>query len=124
MTGFTPNYEDDAVAFEISVEAGTEPPLITLRGEMDLRAAADLRETLLRALAEGGGSLVLDLSGLTFLDSTIISVLIMARKRAEVRHGEVTLRRVPKKVLRLLAITGIESLFSFETTEELAPDQS
>lgn len=111
---FPPSYEDDPVSFEIVAEDEGKPPLLRLVGEMDLRAAADLREALLRALSDGGGSVRLDLAGLTFIDSTIISVLIMARKRAETEGGDVILRSVPHRVARILSITGIDSLFPIE----------
>lgn len=117
MTDFTPHYEDDSLAFEITREPETTPPLVSLIGEMDLRAAADLREALLKALADGDGTVVLDMSELTFIDSTIISVLIMARKRADASGGEVRMRAVPARVQRILAITGIDSLFPRESAE-------
>lgn len=111
MSGFPPHYEDDAVAFGIVRKEGATPPLLALSGEMDLRAAAELREALLKALADGEGRVVLDMSELTFIDSTTISVLIMARKRADAAGGEVTVRGVPDRVQRIFTITGIDSLF-------------
>ncbi len=111
MTSFTPAYEDEPVMFEIVRDPDALPPLLRLSGEMDLRAAPELREALLKALADGQGSVLLDLAELSFIDSTIISVLIMARKRADTSDGEVRLRAVPGRIQRILAITGIDSLF-------------
>ena len=118
MTTFTSPHEDDPIIFEMVLENDYGPPLVRLKGEMDLRAAPDLREVLLKALTEGPGSVVLDLSDLSFIDSTIISVLIMARKRASALHGEVRLRNVPNRIHRVLAITGIDSLFPTDDTPE------
>lgn len=110
----TPPYEDDTVPFEIVREENGGLPLLRLVGEMDLRAATELREALLKALSEGSGSVRLDFARLTFIDSTIISVLIMARKRAETDGGTVVLRNVPGRIGRILSITGIDSLFPME----------
>ncbi|MGH9298571.1 MAG: STAS domain-containing protein [Acidimicrobiales bacterium] len=103
--------------FSIEREEGTAIPTLRLIGEMDLRAATELREALVVALADGEGSVALELGELTFLDSTIISVLIMAKKRAETTSGEVRLLKLPRRIQRILAITGIESLFVIEPAE-------
>ena len=117
---FTPPYEDDPVSFEITAETDGPMPVLLLAGEMDLRAATDLREALLKTLTEGNGSVLLDLGDLSFIDSTIISVLIMARKRADQSNGEVRLRNVPGRIQRILAITGIDSLFPTDGATEPA----
>jgi anti-sigma B factor antagonist len=54
---------------------------MTLRGELDLATAAQLEH----ALAEAGGDVVLDLRGLTFMDSTGVRLLLEA---AEARGAE------------------------------------
>ncbi len=59
---------------------------LTLRGELDLATAGRLEA----ALAEAGGPVVLDLTGLTFMDSTGVRMLLEA---AEGDNGE--LRIVP-----------------------------
>lgn len=124
MSSFTPAYEDDPITFEIVRERDEELPTLKLSGEMDLRAATDLREALLKALSDGGGSVLLDLSELSFIDSTIISVLIMARKRADSSSGEVRLRNVPGRIQRILAITGIDSLFPTVQSPDLSDGNS
>ena len=51
---------------------------VALRGELDLGSV----ERLERALDECGGDVVLDLRGLTFMDSTGVRVLLEAAERA------------------------------------------
>jgi anti-anti-sigma factor len=50
---------------------------LTLRGELDLGSAAELEQ----ALAEAGGDVLLDLRGLTFMDSTGVRVLLETAER-------------------------------------------
>ena len=118
MTGLLPPYEDEPPGYAIEYAADADPPRIRLAGEMDLRAASDLREALLTALSDGGGSVLLDMAGLSFIDSTIISVLVMARKRADLNHGVVYLTSVPERIGRILALTGIDSLFALADEAE------
>ena len=60
--------------------------LVTLRGELDLGTAEQLEQ----ALAEADGEVLLDLRGLTFMDSTGVRVLLEAAE-----HGAGRLRIVP-----------------------------
>lgn len=107
--------EEASAGFSIRRQPGGEVPLVTLSGELDLRAATELREALLQAVAESDGTILLDMAELTFIDSTIISVLIMTKKRAEANGGIVRLRNVPDRVQRIFAITGIDELFPTES---------
>lgn len=106
--------EQEPAGYSIRRRADAELPELVLEGELDLRAASELREALLTELADGGGTVRLDMAGLTFMDSTIISVLIMAKKRAESAGGEVRLSNMSERVRRIFSITGITELFSIE----------
>jgi len=85
-----------------------ETPVLRLHGELDLATAGTLEEALDEALAGGAGRLVLDLSGLSFIDSTGISLLIGAIGR---EADGVAVRFVPSEapgVTRVLRVTGVE----------------
>jgi anti-sigma B factor antagonist len=58
-------------------------------GEVDLAVAPELRETILEAMTQDHARrLAIDLSQVTFLDSSGISVLIMALKLMRERDGQ------------------------------------
>jgi anti-anti-sigma factor len=93
-----------------SLESVVDGEIRTLRlhGELDLATAGMLEEPLEEALADSSGQLVLDLSGLTFIDSTGIAILIGAIARGD--DGP-ALRFVPSPapgVARVLKLTGVE----------------
>ena len=67
--------------FQIEERAGTAPPVIAVSGEIDVATAPQLRECLHRVIAQGESTIVLDLLGVTFLDSTALGVLVGALKR-------------------------------------------
>jgi anti-sigma B factor antagonist len=108
-----------------SIERGShaELQLLRLRGEFDLRAAPDLREAIVEALDAGGasGPLLVDMAGLDFLDSTIISVLLAGVKRAKEAGRDLRLAGLAPQVARILGVTGIDSVLpSYATVEEAA----
>lgn len=86
---------------------------ITLTGEMDLSNAADVERELLHAEATDARTIVIDLSGLQFMDSTGIRLLIAADGRARADGGRLSLTRPPAQVLRVLCIAGIDELLPF-----------
>jgi anti-sigma B factor antagonist len=77
---------------------------IALSGELDLASADELDAAIRSAEEAGTGRVVVDLSGVSFIDSTGLSVLLRAKKRSDGR-----LRYVPSNhdaVTRLLELTG------------------
>ncbi len=86
---------------------------ITLTGEMDLSNAGEVEHELLHAEATDVGAIVIDLSGLTFMDSTGIRLLIAADARSRADSCRLSLTRPPAQVLRVLCIAGIDELLPF-----------
>lgn len=81
--------------------------LLALHGRLDVAAAADARLALARAVEDGAGELVLDLSALQLVDATGLGVLVGAH-RAAGRAGRVlVLLDTPPQVERLLLVTRL-----------------
>ncbi len=90
---------------------------VALRGELDLEHAYTFDEELRRVEALKPPCLVLDLRGLTFLDSSGLARLLAARRRARRESRRLLLVRGGKAVQRLLAITAVGD--HFETVSEV-----
>jgi anti-sigma B factor antagonist len=88
--------------------------VISLYGELDLASAPLLEQGLLDEEAAGAPRLVIDLSGLEFIDSTGLHVLIRAHERARETAQQLLLVRGPRAVQRLFELTGAARVFSFE----------
>ena len=86
---------------------------ITLSGELDLAGAGDVQAELERVEATDAGSITIDLSGLTFMDSTGVRLLISAQARSRADAGRLTLRRGPAAVQRVLELSGVDVLLPF-----------
>jgi len=84
---------------------------VRLTGELDVATAPALRDEVVRLISEGRTTMVVDCSELTFVESTGLGVLIGARARCLAANGGVSLTGVRPALQRLLAVTGIESLF-------------
>jgi len=79
---------------------------ITVRGEIDMATAPDLRTALDDAIESGASRIVLDCRALEFLDSSGIGVLVAARKRLG-EAGELVIDSPPAHVRKVLDITGV-----------------
>ena len=95
--------------------------VVEVAGELDLHSAPQLRAELMRALdVSPAAHLVLDLSGVNFLDSTGVGVLVGALKRAREAGGDLYLCGAQKRVLRVFEITGLVGALPLFATREAA----
>ncbi|MEA2157927.1 MAG: hypothetical protein QOD66_307 [Solirubrobacteraceae bacterium] len=88
--------------------------LLSLYGELDLATSSLLERKLQMAESAGSGRVVLDLSGLQFLDSTGLHALLRAQKRWQASGREFSLLRGPRAVHRVFELTQATRLFTFE----------
>jgi anti-sigma B factor antagonist len=79
--------------------------LIRVDGDVDLASAPALEDALEKA---GEDPVRVDLSGVTFMDSSGLRVLLAASKRAKERGHHLTLASPAGPVRRLLEITGLD----------------
>ena len=104
----TAGIREDPVA---GIERNDSSVVVSLAGELDLYNAHEVRDALLECTAEGPERLVVDLSGVKFIDSTALGVLIEARTRMENRRGFL-LAAPGLETRRALAISGLDRHFA------------
>lgn len=87
--------------------------VLRLDGELDAFVAPDLRERLQQAIedARDAGLLIIDLSRVSFLDSTILGALVGALRRMREQGGEIRLVYPPHPVSRIFELTGLDAVF-------------
>lgn len=98
-----------------------EVTVIGVEGELDLASAPRLKRPLESALADPGCGVVLDMSRVTFMDSTAFRVLNDARRRHE--HVPLAISCENRNVLRIFKIAGFERSFTIHRTLEEAISQ-
>jgi anti-anti-sigma factor len=87
-------------------EAGT---LIYVNGEIDMATCERLRDAIEPHLGPQQ-TIILDLSGVTFMDSASLGVLVQARGTLTADGGSLFLRNPSVAAHRLLSLTGLEHL--------------
>lgn len=100
--------------FHTTSDRSDEGALLRLSGELDLATAPALGDAVAEALELKPRTLAVDLSELVFIDSTGISVLIAAHRRAEREGSSLVLRQPRGGVLRTLQLTGVDQLIAIE----------
>ena len=82
-----------------------------LRGELDHHGAKGLRTSLEREIERTLPMvLVLDFSGVTFMDSSGIALILRAQQRMQLLDGSLLVRNVPQQARRVLDAAGIGRL--------------
>ena len=93
--------------------------VVSLAGELDLYNAHEVRDALLECCAESPDRLVVDLSGVKFIDSTALGVLIEARTKLPNRRGFL-LAAPGMETKRALEISGLDRHFAVHDTLDSA----
>ena len=81
--------------------------VLPLAGELDVWSATEAHKRMLGLELRPGDQLVLDLSGLTFMDSTGIRLLLRASEHAGRRGAGFSVVRPPEHVMRVLELVGL-----------------
>jgi anti-sigma B factor antagonist len=99
-------------------EVGHATCIVSVEGDLDLASAPRLKWTLVELLDRGYAQYVIDLSGLTYMDSMGLGVLVGFRKRVE-GSAQLALACLPSTQCKLLELTGLDACFdSFATVDE------
>lgn len=95
--------------FPVSEQPGVL--VVTTPDEIDIGNAALLREAMQAAAQRQPAILVVDMTGTEFCDSTGLNVLVRAQKQAQQVGHEVCLAVRGSALLRILAVSGVDSMF-------------
>jgi anti-sigma B factor antagonist len=94
--------------------------LLEVVGEVDVYTAPALRDRISDLIDAGQHTLVVDLGGVEFLDSTGLGVLVAGLNRAKEVGGSLTLVCPQERVLKLFRITGLDEVFTVHGTVDEA----
>jgi anti-anti-sigma factor len=87
--------------------------VLRLEGELDIARGADVEREIVRIEQTDVKRIVVDLSGLTFIDSTGVRILLQAEARSRADSCRLTLLRPPASVGRVFVVCGVDSLLPF-----------
>ena len=89
---------------------------LVVSGELDTLGAERLLARLDRLLGQGHRSVVLDLSAVTFCDSSGISALVRGHARASAAAGRLRLSAASPQVTRVLEVSGLARMLGLQST--------
>jgi anti-sigma B factor antagonist len=95
----------------LEITEGARSARMALYGEFDLASAADASRALQELLSHGLDKVIVDLSGLQFMDSTGVKFLVDGRETALARGVKLSLVHGGDPVERVLTVSGVAALF-------------
>lgn len=97
---------------------GTTYTRLVVTGEVDVHTGPALRDQVLSAIDSGQRRVIVDLSGVEFMDSTGLGVLVAGLTRAREAGGGLWVVCSQERLLRLFQITGLDGVLSIYRTAE------
>jgi anti-sigma B factor antagonist len=94
--------------------------VVALSGEIDAHSAPRLGSRLFGLAEDGNTDVVVDLSDVTFIDSTGVGVLVNALRHFSLRHARLVLVCPSERLLRPFQISGLAGRLTISDTREEA----
>ena len=86
---------------------------VAVEGRVDANTVGELRRVLDAVIAEGGVRLVADFSGVDFLSSASLRMILDVLKSARSRGGDLRLAGVQEPVAKIFDLTGFAGILKF-----------
>ena len=98
----------------LCIRPGDGATIVAISGEVDVGTEAQLQQSLLQIIRECGAKLILDVSGVSFMDCAGLRALLATRRRAEMRGGFLRLIATSAAVRRIIELTGAQEAWAME----------
>lgn len=96
------------------IEQQEDKYLVTLEGELDTAAAAEVEKTLQPLYATNGKDVVIDCEGLEYIASSGLRILISILKGAKAGGSKVVLKNMNDDIKSVFKLTGFINIFDVE----------
>jgi len=108
--------------FAVEVQRRDDVAIVQPRGELDVATVETLRAAL--DAIERPGRLLLDLRGLSFIDSTGLHLLVALHQRAQRDEFQLTLLAPAAPIDRAIQLCGLDEVLPFVTAVDGEPSES
>jgi anti-sigma B factor antagonist len=105
-----------SMSVEISVAEQGSVTVVAVRGDLDMGTAPQLLDAGVTAIDAGRTQLVVDLSGVTFCDSSGLGAFVRLKKRIDAAHGCFALAGPNPTVRTILDVTGLTEVVGVHTS--------
>lgn len=100
---------------KIDIEESLNGRVVKLVGEVDVYTAPMLRDAIIPLTIKKNSKLIVDMTEVSYIDSTGLGVFIAAFKSSHQHMGSLKLIGVTEKVERLFQITGLSEIIDIDT---------
>lgn len=103
---------------QIATAPGSDRYVVTVSGEVDLATSPDLDAAIITALESGTEAVTIDLTDVSFMDSSGLGVVVRALKRCREADKELDLVITNDRVLKVFGITGLDQVIPIHDSIE------
>jgi anti-sigma B factor antagonist len=97
-----------------TAQIGADAFVVSVSGELDLSTVEPLEQELAAVMEQGGRRVIVDLTGVTFIDSVSLGALVFNAKRLRTNGGTCVIVADDPRILRIFEITGLGRVFGIE----------
>jgi anti-sigma B factor antagonist len=98
--------------FEVTESVQSGVPIVNVRGELDVSTSPELHTWLAEAISHAPQLLIVNLTDVSFIDSTGLGVLVGALRDVRTAGGDVRLVVTQPHVNKVLELTGLDKVFN------------
>lgn len=102
------------MSFKIKSKEKNNIGVITVEGEIDMFSSPSLREKLLPLFGKGVGAVIVDLTQVSFMDSSGIATLVEGLQWSKKDKKQFILTGLGDNVLNALALTKLDTVFTIQ----------
>lgn len=110
----------DNARIETSLRHVDGVPVMDVTGEIDIYTTPQFKDAVTAAIDEGKSSIVINMTNVTYMDSSGFGTLLSATKRLRPADGALYLSGCNEAITRMLQITRLNTIFGIYATEEEA----
>ena len=103
---------------QIATTPGSDRFVITVSGEVDLATSPDLDTAIIAAIESKAGSVVVDLTDVSFMDSSGLGAIVRGLKRCREADKDLDLVITNERVLKVFGITGLDQVIPIHDSIE------
>lgn len=103
---------DQAGTLQVTTSTANDRLVVNVCGEVDLRTSPQLRAALLESAQKTTGSLLVDLSGVSYMDSSGVGTMVYVKRQVERDGRRLVLVGLQPRVRSVLEITHLDKFFT------------
>jgi anti-sigma B factor antagonist len=103
---------------QIATTPGSDRYVITVSGEVDLATSPELDTAIIAAIESEAASVVIDLTDVSFMDSSGLGVIVRGLKRCREADKDLDLVITNERVLKVFGITGLDQVMPIHDSIE------